>query len=276
MAVHSTAIIHPKAELAAGVEVGPFCVIDADVRVSAGCRLFQGVYLTGWTEIGENCTLHPGVIVGHEPQDTKYHGERSYCRVGAGTILREYVTIHRGTIPESETTVGEGCFLLAGSHVAHNCSLGKQVTLINNVLLAGHVEVGDRVTVGGGAAIHQFVRIGELAMIAGQAHVRMDIAPFALVDVHGKIAGLNRIGLRRAGIPHDEITELREAYRRLFGSGIPFREAVAQVCATAKTPSGKRLANFLQSVSKRGLAGGSKKNSTMDDESSAPEAPMGE
>ncbi len=263
MPIHPTAIIDRKAELDTSVDVGPNCVIEGHVRVAPGCRLYHGVYLTGWTEIGEGCVLHPGAIVGHQPQDTKYSGERSYCRVGRDTVLREYVTIHRGTIPESATIVGEACFLLAGSHVAHNCTVGNHVTLMNNVLLGGHVTVEDRATLGGRAGIHQFVRIGELAMIAGGcSRVVMDIVPFALTDEHGRIAGLNHIGLRRAGMPREHVLELRGAYRMLFGrggGGAPhgrsFRESVERFAATVKSPPAERLLRFIRAESERGIAG---------------------
>ncbi len=255
MAIHPTAIVNPKAEIDPTVEIGPFCVIDAHVRMGPRCRLCHGVYLTGWTEIGEGCVIHPGAIIGHEPQDVKYQGERSFCRIGRETIVREYVTIHRGTIPESETRVGERCFLLAGSHVAHNCTVGDQVTLINGVLLAGHVEVGDRVTMGGGAAVHQFVRIGELAMIAGNASVTMDVVPFSLVDRDGRVLGLNRVGLRRAELSRDEVREIRELYRVLFGSKLAFREAADRATTLAETAAGRRIAEFLRTTSRRGFAG---------------------
>lgn len=267
MAIHPTAIVDAKAELADDVEVGPYCVIDANVKVGKGCRLYQGVYLTGWTTIGENCELHPGCVIGHSPQDVKYGGERSFCHVGNGNIIREYVTIHRGTIPESETRVGDGCFLLAGSHVAHNCILGDGVTLINNVMVAGHAIVGDKVTIGGGAGIHQFVRVGKLAMVGGMSTTRMDILPFALVDARGRIAGINRIGLRRAGVAREDIIEIREAYRTLFGSGMRWNDAVASVSDTVKTSSGKELVAFVQGDSKRGFAGQSRSNSTRNAES---------
>lgn len=259
MAIHPTAVIHPRAELAADVEVGPFCVIDEHVRVARGCRLIQRVYLTGWTEIGECCVIHPGAIVGHEPQDVKYHGERSYVRVGARTVLREYVTVHRGTMPDSTTKIGDDCFLLAGVHVAHNCSLGNRVTLINNVLLAGHVEVADQVTMGGGAVVHQFVRIGTLAMVAGNARVPMDLIPFALTDVEGRIAGLNRIGMRRANLSRDDFEEARAIYRQLYSGHTRFSEAVSNVVGCSwRTPSGQALQEFLVVESRRGIAGGSR------------------
>lgn len=258
MAIHPTAIIDRKAELDGSVEVGPFCVIEGLVRVAAGCRLYQGVYLTGWTRIGEDCVLHPGVIVGHEPQDTKYGGERSYCRVGRGTILREHVTIHRGTIPDSETVVGEDCSLLAGSHVGHNCTVGKGVTLLNNVLLGGHVEIGDDATLGGASGVHQFVRIGELVMVAGHARVVLDVVPFALTDVEGRVAGLNRVGMRRAKIPGEQVQEIRDAYRVLFSRGLPFREAVERLTAEVMSAPRERLVRFLQGDTRRGLAGRSR------------------
>lgn len=255
MAIHPTAIVDRKAELDETVEVGPFCVIDAYVKVHAGCKLHQGVYLTGWTDIAEGCILHPGAIVGHEPQDTKYQGERSFCRIGRDTIVRENVTIHRGAVPGSQTEVGKSCFLLAGSHVAHNCILGDRVTLTNGVLLGGHVKIGDGTNIGGGTAIHQFVRIGEGCMVAGLSAVTMDIIPFAMVDRTGKIAGINRIGLRRAGVNRTDIHQVREAYRTLFGLGLPFKEAVDRLANEADLGFAARIVQFLRAESKRGIAG---------------------
>lgn len=255
MAIHPTAIVNPKAEIDPTVEVGPYCVIDAHVRVGPGCRLYHGVYLTGWTEIAEACVIHPGAVIGHEPQDVKYKGERTYCRIGRETVIREYVTIHRGTIPESETRIGERCFLLAGSHVAHNCVVGNQVTLINGVLLAGHVEVGDRVTMGGAVGVHQFSRIGELTMIAGNGIVTMDVVPYALVNRDGRISGMNRVGLRRAGFARDEIQEIRQAYRLLFRTRRHFAEAVERTAAMVQTLAGRRIVEFLNAPSRRGYAG---------------------
>ncbi len=258
MAIHPSAIIDTSAELDGSVEVGPFCVIEGNVRVGAGTRLYHGVYLTGWTEIGEDCELHPGAIVGHKPQDTKYDGARTYCRVGRGTILREYVTVHRGTIPESETVVGEDCFLLGGCHVAHNCVVGDRVTLINNVLLAGHVCVGDDATLGGYAGVHQFVRIGELAMVAGSARVAQDVLPFALTSVEGRVAGLNRVGLRRAGVSREDVEAIRDAYRVLLTSGSSIAQACERLAREPRCGPCDRLLRFVQEESRRGLAGRSR------------------
>ncbi len=271
MAIHPTATIDRKAELDGSVEVGPYCVIDGHVRVAAGCRLYHNVYLTGWTEIGEGCELHPGAIVGHLPQDTKFSGERSYCRIGRRTVLREYVTVHRGTVPESETAIGEECFLLVGSHVAHNCMLGRGVTLINNVLLGGYVQVGDTATLGGASVVHQFVRIGELAMVAGSARVVQDVLPFALVGLDGRIAGLNRVGLRRAQFSQEQIKVVREAYRALFASGLPQQEAIARLENEPTSPTREKIISFLQGISKRGIAGRTRARRKMQDPISGPE-----
>ena len=271
MPIHPTAIVDPHAELDGSVTVGPYCIIEGHVQVGADCRLYHNVYLTGWTRIGADCELHPGVIVGHAPQDTKYKGERSYCRIGRGTILREYVTIHRGTVPESATVVGEDCFLLAGSHVGHNCALGNRVTLINNVLLAGHVTIHEGTTLGGGAAVHQFVRIGELAMVTGNARVRMDVVPFALADVDGRIAGLNRVGLRRAGISREDASSIRDAYRIALARGLSIEQRIEGLQSEPASPPVARIIEFLKAESKRGIAGPARRNPHSPDEVGLPD-----
>lgn len=256
--IHPTAIVDSRAKIDPSAEVGPFCIIEGGVEIGAGCRLLHSVYVTGWTTVGPDCEIHPHVILGHSPQDIKYHGERSYCRIGRGCIIRENASVHRGTIPDSETVVGDGCFLLGGAHVGHNCQVGKKVTLINNVLLAGHVTVEDRVTIGGATAVHQFVRIGELAMVAGGARVTMDVPPFAMTDPQGRVAGLNRIGLRRNEYGGEELTALRDAYRTLYGHAGSFREAVLTLAGHATTPATKKLLHFLESTTRRGIAGRSR------------------
>lgn len=259
MSIHPTAIIHPKAELGADVVVGPNCIIEEHVQVGAGTRLFQNVFLTGWTQVGEACVLHPNVTVGHEPQDVKYKGERSYCSIGNRNVLRENVTIHRGTLPDSRTLIGDDCFFLAGSHAGHNCQVGNRVTLINGAALGGHVQVGDGVTVGGLTGVHQFVRVGALAMLAAGSKLAQDVLPYALTDLEGRIAGLNRIGLRRAGTPRADLEELHQAYRMLF-RGASFAAAVEQLLPRLTTPCGLRLAEFLRGESKRGFAGRSRRS----------------
>jgi UDP-N-acetylglucosamine acyltransferase len=256
--IHPTAIVDPRARIDSTAQVGPFCIIEGDVEIGPRCRLLHSVYVTGWTTLESDCEIHPHVILGHAPQDIKYHGERSYCRIGRDCIIRENASVHRGTIPDSETVVGEGCFLLGGAHVGHNCQVGNKVTLINNVLLAGHVMVEDRVTIGGATAVHQFVRIGELAMVAGGARVTMDVPPFALTDPQGRVAGLNRIGLRRNEYGREELTALREAYRTLYRQAGNFREAVSALATQTATPATKKLLHFLEAPTRRGVAGRSR------------------
>lgn len=264
MHIHPTAIIDLRAKIDPTAHIGPFCVIEGEVEIGPGCRLLHSVFVTGWTTIAANCEIHPHVILGHTPQDIKYHGERSYCRIGPGCIIRENASVHRGTIPHSDTVVGEGCFLLGGAHVGHNCQIGNKVTLINNVLLAGHVTVEDRVTIGGATAVHQFVRIGELAMVAGGARVSMDVPPFALTDSQGRVAGLNRIGLRRNEYDREELTALRDAYRTLYSGGANFREAISAIASQSATPATEKLIRFLQSPTRRGIAGRSRGRASRD------------
>lgn len=260
MPIHPTAIINPNAEIDSTATIGPHCIIEKNVRIGRGCRLLHNVYVTGWTQIGEECVLHPGAIVGHEPQDVKYNGERSFCRIGSHTIIREYVTIHRGTIPESETTIGERCFFLAGSHVGHNCRVGDNVTMVNGAVLGGHVTVEENVMIGGCAGVHQFVRVGRLAMIPGHGKVSMDVAPFAMVDFDGRVIGLNKVGLKRAGLTSDESLELRQAFRRLFSRSGGFESAVSSLAEEAISGRILQLVQFLQGESIRGIAGRSRRS----------------
>jgi UDP-N-acetylglucosamine acyltransferase len=254
--IHPTAIVDRRAEVDESAEVGPFCVVDAGVRIGARTRLWQNVHVTGRTELGESCELHPGVVVGHVPQDTGYKGEPTGCRIGARTILREHVTIHRGSREGGTTVVGADCFLLAGSHVAHDCVLGDRVLLVNNALLAGHVHVDDRAVVSGAAAVHQFARIGELAMVSGLARVPKDVVPFALLGVDGRIAGINTIGLRRAGFSREEILDVRRAFRLLFARDRgTVEEAAQRVQDACGSEPVRRLLAFVRGPSKRGLAG---------------------
>lgn len=264
MPIHPTAIVDARARIDAGAHIGPYCIVDGDAEIRAGCKLLHSVYVTGWTTIGPDCEIHPHAIIGHAPQDIKYHGERSYCRIGRGCIIRENASIHRGTIPDSETVVGEGCFLLGGAHVGHNCRVGNKVTLINNVLLAGHVTVEDCVTIGGATAVHQFVRIGELAMVAGGARVVMDVPPFALTDPQGRVAGLNRVGLRRNEYGRDELNALRDAYRTLYGGRAEFRDSVRKLAEQATTPATQKLLRFIDSPTRRGIVGRSRGRASRD------------
>jgi UDP-N-acetylglucosamine acyltransferase len=256
MAIHPTAIIDREAEIDPSATIGAYAVIEGRVRVSAGAVVYPHVYISGWVEIGANCQIHPGAVIGHVPQDFHFDGSRSYCRIGEGTIVREHASIHRGTQPESATIVGKNCFIMGYSHIGHNCEVGDNVKIANMSALSGHVTVGQGTFVSGYALIHQFVRIGEYAMIAGGTRLCMDAPPFLTCMGESECMCVNVIGLRRAGFGKEEIQELRDAYRTLYRGGKTFRAAVEELAGSAKMPASKRLVEFVSTKSKRGICGG--------------------
>jgi UDP-N-acetylglucosamine acyltransferase len=254
MPIHRTAVVDPKAEIDPSVDIGPYAIIEGPVCIAAGTKVYAHAYITGWTEIGRNCKIHPHTVVGGEPQDLAYEGTKTYCRIGDETVIREGATVHRGTDPGSATILGQRCFIMANAHVAHNCQLGDDVKLVNNVMLAGHVHVGNGAFFGGAAGIHQFVRIGELAMIRGWARITMDVPPFITAAHDSECVGVNVIGLRRAGFTPEQRDEIRQAYRILYRNGTTFTRAVETLAETVRTEPGKRLLEFVQSETKRGFA----------------------
>ena len=256
MAIHPTAIIDSAAQLDSSVEVGAYAVIEGPVRIGPDTRIYQHAYLTGWTEIGARCQIHPFTVVGHLPQDFHFDGQRSYCRIGDDTVIREYVSIHRGTDAESATVVGQECFLLAQSHVGHNCVLGDRVTLTNGTLLGGHTQVGQGAVLSVYALTHQFVRIGEYAMIAGAAHVVMDALPFMTMQQRNACSGVNLVGMRRAGFSKEEIQEIKRAYKLFYRSGRPLSATIEEFETAVTTDAGHRLLAFLKAPSRRGLGAG--------------------
>jgi UDP-N-acetylglucosamine acyltransferase len=229
MSIHPTAVIDPTAEIDADVEIGPFVVIQGPVKIKRGTRMLAQVYATGWTEIGENNEIHPGVILGDAPQDKAYKGEKTYLKIGDHNIIREHVQIHRGTEAESSTTVGNDNFLMANSHVGHNCKLGDQIILANGALLGGHVEVGNNVFISGNCVVHQFVRIGEHALMRGLSGTSRDVPPYSIVDWQHTVRGVNVVGLKRAGFDERRIRDLRDAFRVLFRKGRNLSLAVKEL-----------------------------------------------
>jgi UDP-N-acetylglucosamine acyltransferase len=266
MTIHATAVIDPLAEIDPSVDVGPYVVIEGPVKIAAGTVLSPHVHLMGHTTIGPNCRIHTGTVVGDFPQDRSFTGGVSFCQIGAETILREYVTVHRGTKPGTITSVGERCLLMAHAHVGHNCEVGDDATLVNGCLLGGYVSIGQRAVLSGNSAVHQFVRVGELAMIGGLAKITQDILPFFMYDGHGVAVGVNVVGQRRAGICSAERAELKAAYRRIYRTAGSLPAAVADLATSLVTPAGKRLLEFLQAPSKRGIHGHSEQLDTTGDQ----------
>jgi UDP-N-acetylglucosamine acyltransferase len=265
MPIHPTAIIDRQAHVPPSADIGPHVVIDGPVKLGENVKVYPNAYLSGWTEIGDRCQIHPGAVVGHLPQDFHYGGERSYCKIGAGTIIREFASIHRGTQPESWTLVGEECFILGYAHIGHNCELANGVKLYNCVALSGHVIVGENSIISGYSLVHQFARIGEYVMVGGGTRLTKDVPPYMKALYESQCVGYNSIGLRRSGkFTPEEIDEAREAYRILFRTEIPFRRAMEQFAPRVKTRTGRRILDFLRSESKLGFAGG-RKHATLSD-----------
>jgi UDP-N-acetylglucosamine acyltransferase len=249
--IDPTARIERGAMIGEGAIIGPYCVVDANVVVGENCRLKAHVHITGHTTIGEGTKIAPFVSIGGPPQSVKYRGGPTRVVVGANCDIRENVTINAGTEDDRGVTdVGDRCMLMAGSHVAHDCHIGTDVMLANNVLLGGHVVVGDRVVFGGQAAVRQFVRIGEGAMIVGLSGVRADVIPYGLA--HGPLAnlvGLNIVGLRRRGVARAELHRLREAYQALFFDPGSFAERVKQAATRfAGDPLIEKMLDFISSA----------------------------
>jgi len=219
MSIHPTAIIDSRAEIDSGVEIGPYVVIDGPVKVSRGNRIMAHAVLTGWTEIGEENEIHPGAVLGDAPQDKAYQGEETYLKIGKRNVIREGVQVHRGTAPGSSTVIGDRNFLMANSHVGHNCRLGDGIVLANGALLGGYVEVGDNVFISGNCVVHQFVRIGSFALMRGLSATSRDVPPFAIIDWQHTVRGVNVVGLKRAGFDEPRIRSLRQAFRILFRKG---------------------------------------------------------
>jgi UDP-N-acetylglucosamine acyltransferase len=227
MAIHPTAIVSKKADLDSSVEVGPHAIIEDHVKVGAGTKIWANAYLTGHTDIGRDNEIHMGAVIGHEPQDLKFDRKRrTYLKIGDRNVFREYANVHRGTEPESSTVIGNDCYIMATGHVGHNCVIGNEVIICNCALVAGHVHVGDRAFVSGGVVIHQFTRVGRLAMFSGNARVSMDVPPFLLAAERNEIHAVNLVGLRRAGISAKAISEIKELFRLFYRSGLNGSEAL--------------------------------------------------
>jgi UDP-N-acetylglucosamine acyltransferase len=254
MAIDPTARVADGARLGENVEIGPFCIVGAQVELKSGVRLISHVSVTGVTTIGEGTVVYPFASLGTPPQSTHYRGGATRLNIGAHCQIRENVTINTGTEAGGGLTrVGDHCFLMVGSHIGHDCDVGNAVTFANLVTLGGHVQIGDNVFVGGLAAVHQHGRVGEGAMVGGTTAVRSDVIPFAMVwDDHLK--GLNIVGLRRRGATRSDLHHLRGAYRKLFHAPGVFAEKVEAVAQEfAGDPTVEKIISFIRADAKRAL-----------------------
>lgn len=256
MQIHPTAIVHPKAELAEDVSIGPYSVIGEHVRIGPGTRLVAHVWVDGWTEIGERCQIYPYASIGSPPQHLHYKDEPTRVIIGNENILREYVTVNRATVAGGGVTrIGHHNFLMAYCHVAHDCTLGNHLIMANAATLAGHITIGDHAIIGGLTGIHQFVRIGAYVMIGGCSGVSQDVPPFmrAAGGYRTRLYGLNSVGLRRQGFSSERIAALKQAYELLFRSGHRIAEAIKLARDQFRdNPDVLEIISFMEST-KRGV-----------------------
>lgn len=251
MQIHPTAVIDATAEVGADTVVGAYTVIGPNVKIGASTTIGPHVHIVRDTTIGEACAIHHGAAVGGDPQDLKYGGEATELIIGDRTVIREFVTLNRGTTAHGKTVIGSDCLLMAYTHVAHDSIIGDHVILANAVNMGGHVEIGDRVIIGGMTAVHQFVKIGAHAFISGSSAVRKDVAPY--VKAAGdplKLFGLNSIGLRRCGFPDATRLSIKRAYRLFFQSSLNITQALEQ--SRTDLPDSPELRHFLEFIEASG------------------------
>jgi UDP-N-acetylglucosamine acyltransferase len=251
--VAPTACVHPGAQVGPQATIGEYAIVEEDVVIGAYCRLEPYVYVKRWTTLGERNEISAGTVLGTDPLDKNFTGERSYLRIGDGNIIREHYTVSRGTQPESLTKIGDGNYIMTSGHIAHNCTIGNNCVIASCALVAGHVEVEDQAFISGGVVIHQFSKIGKLAMIGGNSRVNSDVPPFFLYsDFNVAPKGLNLVGLRRAGFKRPEIDALKAAYRILYRSGLKLEAALGRIEGELHTEHTRHLVNFIR-TSKRGI-----------------------
>ncbi|MBI4354961.1 MAG: acyl-ACP--UDP-N-acetylglucosamine O-acyltransferase [Candidatus Omnitrophica bacterium] len=253
--IHPSAIVHPGAQLGRGVTVGPYAVIGEHVTIGDRTAIGTHCVIDGYTAIGESCQFFTGAVIGSIPQDLKYQGEPSHLVIGDRNRIREYVTINPGTAGGgSQTVIGDDNLLMAYAHIAHDCLIGNNIIIANNGTLAGHITVEDRAVIGGLSAIHQFVRVGELAIVGGCSKVVQDIPPYSTCDGHpAKVYGVNHEGLRRANVSTEVENHLKAAFKILFHSGLTVSHAAHQL--ERNLPPVREVQHLVEFIraSKRGL-----------------------
>ncbi|MBC8097780.1 MAG: acyl-ACP--UDP-N-acetylglucosamine O-acyltransferase [Akkermansiaceae bacterium] len=252
--IHSSAVIHPSARIGEGCEIGPYCVIGQNVTLGAGCRLYSHVVIDGHTTLGELNQIFPFASIGLQTQDLKWKGGLTRTEIGDRNTLREYVTVHSATSDGNATTIGSNNHILAYSHIAHDCTLGNHIIMSNAATLGGHVTVEDHAVISI-SAVHQFCRVGKLAMIGGCSKVVQDVPPFMLADGNpAETRTINKVGLERHGISEDAISALRQAYKILFREGLTISNAIARIESDLpQLPEVHYLVNFVR-TSERGIS----------------------
>lgn len=257
--IHSSAIVDPTAVLADDVEIGPLCVVEGDVTIGPGTKLIAQCHVGMHTSLGANNILYPFSSIGTDPEDISYNGELSYTKIGDGNRFREGVTVNRGTEPGTTTVIGNGCFLMANAHVAHNCTVGNNVIMVIQCGIAGHCEVGDKALLSGLTAIHQFCRVGRMAVLSGGSTISLDLPPYMIGDGrNGGVRGYNIVGMKRNGFSKETIRAIKDIYQIFFREGLNTKNAIAKI--EAEVPQLPEVVEFLDFVksSKRGVLSGNR------------------
>ena len=253
MNIHQFAIVHPDAKIGENVKIGPFVTIDANVEIGDGTIIDSGAVVRSGTRLGKNCHIHANAVVGDIPQDLKFQGEDTVAIIGDNTVIREFVTIHRGTASRGKTVVGDNCLIMAYCHVAHDCVVGNHVIMSNAAQLAGEVEVADWAIIGGGALVHQFTRIGCHVMIQGGALVNKDIPPYCMVARYPiAYEGVNKVGLHRRGYTSEQIDAIADVYRTIYDSGLNVTQSLEEAAKLPASAERDTVIDFVR-ASKRGI-----------------------
>jgi len=254
--IHTTAVVESGAELGQDVSVGPFAYVEAGARLGDGCVIGAHAAILRHACLGARCRVHAGAVLGDLPQDLGFKGGESFVRIGDDCVLREGVTVHRGTQAGTETKIGNRCYLMASAHVAHNVTRGDGVILANGVMLGGYVQIGDKAFLSGNCMVHQFTRVGRLAMMGGGSGTSKDVPPFCTVRPLGfnRILGLNVVGMRRAGLTPAQRAEARAAFKLLYRSGLSVGDAVRAIRDSGPKDVGLEFGAFIEE-SRRGICG---------------------
>lgn len=252
--IHPTAIVSEQAQLADDVTVGPFAIIDAGVSIGGGCKISAQAWITGHSQVGECNSIGYGAIVGDTPQDHSFDpSTNSNVVMGHNNTIRDYATIHRGTAEGSSTQIGDHNFLMIGSHLAHDVTLGNNNIVANNVLIAGHAKIGNHVFLSGGCALHQFLIVGDYSLVQGNSAISKDVPPFCVVHGYNKLSGLNVIGLRRGGWSAEERADIKRAYKHLFYGGGNLKTALESAQSQNWSKGAEMLFSAARSPSVKGL-----------------------
>lgn len=254
MKIHSTAIVSREAEIASDVEIGPYVCIEGKATIGPGCVIHAHAILSGRVVLGKNNTIGYGAVIGAPPQDLSFRpGISSDVWVGDNNVIREYCTIHRGSREGGVTRIGHQNFLMAGVHLAHDVRMGDHVIIANNALLGGHVQIQDRVFVGGGSVFHQYVRVGQMALTQGLSAFSKDVPPFTIGAERNCVAGINSVGLRRAGLDPDQRMDIKHAFKLLYKSGLNTTQALEHAQGRKWGAEGQLFFNFIAEAKKRGI-----------------------